>query len=245
VAPPSGEKRFYGPLREWLGKRGYYTGEATSIRRKGKEKTAWFKEKGIQGQIADVIGVRNAGSRHHDALEVVIIEVKDSERFKVRDLQDAKGYTTISHLTYLAHTVKPNEDKIEKARDLGIGLIHIIDRKHFKEILSPVRNEPNERSLAEFLENLFIIQCSLCRCYFFNWSHWTDDTGVERGKTFVEMRRIKQFNWARQNPNETSPFEIIESQVKVDRAYVIHPHLCISCVGDLTKLAKLANQQKK
>ena len=91
--------------------------------------------------------------------------------------------------------------------------------------------------MAGFLDNLKIAECSLCRCYFFTWSSWYDSDGEKHGKTYVELNRIKQFNWVHDDPDETNPFEIVERRMKVEATYKTRRYLCINCVKELSAIS--------
>ena len=192
----------------------------------GSGKPRWYINTGRQKQLVDVAGVKNTGTRHFDQIETVAVEVREIDRITMRDLQDARGYSNMAHRCYLAATTTPTESDIKDAGQAGIGLIEIINKDKFKERLQAQYHEPDPGHLTEFLHCLWIVRCTLCQCYVFNF----DEIGNLEGKSVAELVRARQFDF---ELDGKTAFEELEYG-EVPSSMSVRRYLCRSCVRDLT-----------
>lgn len=223
-----GEDRFYKPLCEWLEReKDYYCGGGMEYASTGKER--WYINTGSQKQKVDIAGIKNVGTRHFDQIDTVAVEVRDVQRITMRDLQDAHGYSNMVHHCYLATTAEPTKEDGDAARRMGVGLIHILRKDKYREIVEAQFNEPNPADLTEFLRNLWVIQCTLCRCYAFSW----ENIESLEGKSYFRLKRARQFDYAIYG-SKNSAFEALENK-ELESEHEITRYICRSCVEDLTK----------
>lgn len=232
------ERSYYRPLADWLRKeKGFFTGG--TFDEGGKE--FWFVNKGLvnrgtPGQLVDVAGVRNVGSKFQDELEVAAVEVRVGHRMKSRDLQDAMGYANLAHLCYLAHTEYPSQPYRRKASEMGLGLIHIEGRNHFREILPARKGTPVEKDYLNFLDRLSIGRCCVCNSYFFTFSYWYDSRGRRQGSTYFELDRMRQFDWEVVHfKQKMTAFEVIRTR-RTEGKFRMARYICVNCVEELQNL---------
>jgi hypothetical protein len=222
------ESKFYKNIAIWLEKKGYYVGRAGKLRSK-----ELFIKKGRKKAFVDVVGVRNIGKRFVDEIEIFIIEVKHGKRqraLQLRDIEQARGYQIYGHLCYLAVTenIEITDENETDARHCGVGLLRVpndfykkrpekIKSDDIKEILSAQRVIPIKTEMIDFLNNLGIVKCTLCGCFFLKKKieenyypeHW------KRDKVFESLLDVKSLG-----------------------KHKIHRYLCPACVQDLCLLIR-------
>lgn len=169
------EERYYPVVSAWFVKKGYYCGE-----KKGRH--YGFENKGTEKLKADVAGVKNVGDWLLDEVEIAIAEVKDLDTVSLRHLNQALAYSCVAHKCYLATTAEIDQETINNAARLGVGLLQLEDKyTRPKEKLSPQTMQPNKSIMLNYLRSLGFEQCTFCKCYF--WKRG-NHLSFEREKQF-------------------------------------------------------------
>ena len=156
------EARFYPIVLKYLKSKGYMT---EGLQPDGKD-TFDFTRLGRRAQ-ADVIGIKDIGTKYSNEIEIVAVEVKDRKSAKVRHMTQALGYSIFAHRCYLAMPAKFTEEDKSYARKIGVGLLRIV-RSQVEEVLPAELKIPNETMMMWFLRRSpWIVRCMLCGC----WKH--------------------------------------------------------------------------
>jgi len=159
---PLGEKEYYLTVRKWLERKGYYCGGYIHDR-KGNPK--YYQDKGTKRLRIDVAGIKNVGNRVSNEIEVVAVEVRDTNNVSVRDVQDAHAYTQYAHKCYLATTATIGSQGKRCAEKRGIGLLKI-NNQRIKEVVSPQIKTPDFSMMMNFLRVLDVAKCPICGTFF-------------------------------------------------------------------------------
>jgi len=126
---------------------------------------------------ADVLGIRDIGSRYSGDFEILAVEVKTNLGNFVKSLGQALGYSLFAHRCYLAIVFEDNEEfKLhhrEMAARLGVGLMEIRNKK-CKEIFSSSYHAPINCLVLMVLDNLNYGKCTICG-NIFHRDEWTKD----------------------------------------------------------------------
>ena len=151
------ESALYGKVRDWV----------TSTDGLRCEK-AW-KNEGLQEARPDVTGLRHTGGRDGGHLrgdfELITIEVKKSSGQFLTSAGQAAAYGVYADRAYLCcpRGDKPfNEDNIDIASHLGIGLIEIDEHQKIERVLAAPACRPIPQKRQELLESLGFAVCQIC-----------------------------------------------------------------------------------
>jgi len=151
------ESALYEPVRKWLE-------SDTGLRCQHS-----WKNSGPQEARPDVTGLRHAGGQICGDFELIAIEVKTSSDRFVTSAGQTGAYGIYADRTYLCcyQDDEPfDEEQIEIASHLGIGLINIDkDLKVSRVLAAPVR-QPIPRKRLELLDHLGFGVCQLCESPF-------------------------------------------------------------------------------
>lgn len=152
------EERFYPVVLKYLKQKGYLT---ESYKDDGKTK---FEFTRVGGKTqADVVGVKDVGRDYSHEIEIVAVEVKDREQVRVRYITQALGYSTFAHRCYLAMPIAYEEEYVNYARQMGVGLLEIGKNGVIEEILSAELKNPDETMMIWFLRrSLNLVKCVFC-----------------------------------------------------------------------------------
>lgn len=167
--------------------------------------TTWIN-KGPREAIVDVIGLRHAGGDLLSDFELITIEVKSSPARFLTSAGQAAAYGVFADRSYLCcpQGDEPfDEDNINIASHLGIGLIEIDEHEEVNKVLAAPIRRPIPRKRLEFLDSLGWVVCQLCggpfqtsaSSEFRNRRGWT---GLVDGTTKVISRAViekKGYAW--------------------------------------------------
>jgi hypothetical protein len=247
------EKDYYRNIAVWLEKNGYYVGRTSKNRYCVND---LFVKRGKKKAQADVVGIKNIGKSLSDNIEVAIVEVKHSHRekpIKLRHIEQAAGYQVYGHKCYLA-AVEPlritEENKIDAVRK-NVGILKVPSDFHRKKIKQikiddietvcyPTRSDPNEADMLDFLDNLGIVKCTLCGCYFFTFGDYDDGFGLspKRG-SFRRLERNKTFALYPDRINDQ-----FETKHKL-HSKKSWKQICLPCMRDLSEALGLQKLEKR
>jgi len=125
-----------------------------------------WREVGIERiGYADVFGVYHKNSEKTE-IETICVEVKTRKRSTSKEFGQAKGYSVFSHKAYFASVDEFNNEDVEIAKYLGIGLISITkENSSFvcHEALEPSTSIPIPKLLDLILERRKILACQSCK----------------------------------------------------------------------------------
>jgi len=216
-----GEKKYYPIVRKWLESKGYYCGGYIED---SKGNPIFYQDKGTKRLRVDVAGVKNVGSRVTCEIEVVAVEVRDTNNVSIRDIQDAHAYAQYAHKCYLVTTASiSNQDK-KDAQRLGVGLLRIKNR-HVTEVLSPHRKMPEYSMMMKFLNVLEIAKCPICGSFF--------ETYVIKDKNYKSFHRLvrpKYFNAAHDYPEVNVLAD--EGLKMLKTGYRTYIYICRTCMEE-------------
>lgn len=221
------ESDYYEPLADWLEKKGFYTGGKISY--SGGELRR-YTNTGTRKLRVDVAGIRNAGNEYLDQIETIAIEVRDTPKTMLRDIQDAWGYSSAVNLCYLATTAPVKDEMMNYARSLGVGIIEIQGPNEFVETLQAQHKEPDPIIKTEFLHSLWIVQCTICKCFVFKF---TTIGGLE-GKSYLELTRARQFDYDLYRRTNWNPAFTHLEQGNLPEEFKMTRFVCRQCAMDLT-----------
>jgi len=125
---------------------------------------AWINT-GPREAIVDVVGLRHAGGDLRGDFELITIEVKKSSARFLTSAGQAAAYGVFADRSYLCcpRGDKPfDEDNIDIASHLGIGLIEIDEYGEVSKVLAAPSRRPIPRKRHEFLDSLGLVVCQLC-----------------------------------------------------------------------------------
>ena len=145
MAPAKKESDLYGKVQDWVV-------SADGLR---CEK-AWGNE-GLQEARPDVTGLRHAGGHLRGDFELITIEVKKSSSQFLTSAGQAAAYGVYADRAYLCcpRADKPfDEDNVDIASHLGIGLIEIDGNKKVNRVLAAPACQPIPRKREELLFSL-------------------------------------------------------------------------------------------
>lgn len=166
-----------------------------SYQRDGKVRR--FVERGLEGLIVDVYGVRGVGETGSRSVDGIAVEVKRSrKRTSLRNLVQTSQYARLAHRCYLAQPRSFSRKTINEASRFGVGLLEIT--KNGIKIRAESRTfSPDPETFYMFLhKSLRIVRCAICSCYVFRYKsasagvaidgHWVRDqiAPVKPGKLF-------------------------------------------------------------
>jgi len=124
----------------------------------------WINQ-GLQEARPDVTGLRHAGGNLRGDFELIVVEVKKSSDQFVTSAGQAGAYGVYADRTYLCcpQADKPfDEDNIEIASHLGIGLAEIDEHQKLRRVLAAPVRQPIPRKRQELLANLGWVVCQIC-----------------------------------------------------------------------------------
>lgn len=121
---------------------------------------------------ADVFGLKDIGGEFKSGVIGYSVEVKKSNSSIAKKLGQALGYSLFSHRCYLAVAEKFEDDHIEMANRLGVGLIEINGKK-CEEILTAQHHEPINDLFLSAVYNLGWARCDMCNEFFQHKKSWT------------------------------------------------------------------------
>jgi hypothetical protein len=125
---------------------------------------AW-KDKGLKEARPDVTGLRHAGGHLRGDFELITIEVKTSSSQFLTSAGQAAAYGVYADRAYLCcpRADKPfDEDNIDIASHLGIGLIEIGTHQEIERVLAAPLRQPIPRKRQELLSSLGFDVCQIC-----------------------------------------------------------------------------------
>ncbi len=135
------------------------------IKNKHKCFKTW-REVGIERiGYADIFGVCHQNSEKTE-IETICVEVKIRKRSICAEFGQAKGYSVFSHNVYFASLDEFNDEDLEIAKYLGIGLISITKEKTSfvcHESLEPITSIPIPKLLDLILERRKVLACQSCK----------------------------------------------------------------------------------
>lgn len=184
------EKELYPLLHSWLRQQGYYCGDEQHNDRDASP-SRWV-DIGPKRNRLDVVGVKSIGGQFYDALELVGIEVKRTEKVSVKDINQALGYGRYVDRAYLASPGGFRDKVIHEAARYGLGLLTLEPDKKKRKVrvvLTAGVAQPHPEQRAELLKRLWVRQCRLCGVFFEVYDKWGD----ESQPTYVTMKRTSQY----------------------------------------------------
>lgn len=237
---PRDEERYYDSVLDWLDDQGYYTGGHIV-----NDDEFFFKRTGTAGRFPDCCGVKNAGNRFIDDIEVAAVEVKD-RRITPKHVQQGLVYSIMAHKVYIAGPqayTELSEDVLRLLETAGIGYLEGNKKADgtwkITERLSSRRHFPSHAELLRLLHRWGIHQCTICGGYFFTWSTWDG----EEFHTMMKIRRPRHIDCQRDDLGE--PFDR-KSRRGLNRSYLINRYLCRSCIIELPeKIARWTKRHQK
>ena len=147
------EGDLYEPVRKWL------EGDL------GPRCAATWTNKGPQEARPDVTGLRHVGGNLRGDFELITVEVKNSSARFVTSAGQAGAYGLYADRTYLCCSLADggfDEDQVEVASHLGIGLLTIDDRHRVSRVLAAPVRHPIARKRLLLLEGLGYVVCQIC-----------------------------------------------------------------------------------
>ena len=135
----------------------------------------------------DVFGVYYKNLKKTE-IETVGVEVKIHRRLKSADFGQAKGYSIFAHKIYFASMDEFDDEDIEIAKYLGLGLINITKEDSGfvgHEVMEPPLGKPIKKLLNLILERRNVLECQSCK------------TIQERNCTETKYSFTKIPNWTR------------------------------------------------
>lgn len=141
---------------------------------------------------ADAFGIKDIGGQFNARVIGYAVEVKTSKSSFGKHIGQALGYSLFSHRCYLAIPEEFNEDQIEMANRLGVGLIEIKGKK-CEEILTARHHEPINDLFLTVVETLGWSKCNICEEFFEHkgeFSRQSTSYAIEKNKTYY--RRLKK-----------------------------------------------------
>jgi hypothetical protein len=147
------EKEYYPRVARWL-KRHFHCFKVVTNR-------------GLKFGRIDVIGIRDIGGDLSGEVETIAVEVKRGKTPFANACGQAFGYSIYANRVYLAD-VRPERftpDETFIASNLGIGLIHVRDKK-CGEVLSSPFYQPITKMQLGLFESLRLGRCQLCNSVF-------------------------------------------------------------------------------
>lgn len=122
---------------------------------------------GLQHSRIDVVGVRDVGGDLSGEIETISVEVKRGSAPFATATGQALGYRVYANRIYLADVrSKPfDQNEVEIASHLGVGLIRISGNRCFEELSSPYY-KPITRMNLLLVEKLGLAHCKLCASFF-------------------------------------------------------------------------------
>lgn len=122
---------------------------------------------GLNYSRVDVVGIRDVGGELSGDIEIIVVEVKKGTQPFATASGQASGYKVYANKVYLADLrEKPfNQDEIQIASHLGIGLIQIKSKK-CKEVLTSPHYANMPKMAFALLEKIRIGQCQFCGSFF-------------------------------------------------------------------------------
>ena len=191
---------------------------------------------GLQEARPDVTGLRHAGGRLRGDFELITIEVKKSSGQFLTSAGQAAAYGVYADRAYLCcpQGDKPfDEDNIDIASHLGIGLIEIGKHQEIERVLAAPLSRPIPRKRQELLESLGFSVCQICGIPYPRSGDSEDRKswkGLKRGSTNAMSDAVKGeigyvwwlWNWSKDSDRLTA------DGLSYDRRY-----LCRDCVAGL------------
>ena len=212
-----GEKQYYDTVRKWLEDQGYYCGGNITV--KGKEN--YYQDIGTKQRRIDVAGVKNAGNKFEDDLEIVAIEVRDKPTVSDPDISDTAKYHNCVHKCYLAFTGQLSSEAKQNAERENIGLIQLSKTTAPEVLHHPSPKDPTSYpEMIRFLERLQIVKCSICGCFFERFQ-----MSEEGFHSFFEMRRAVYFKTMKEtekDPLDLKTIRDLPSELKILK-YICYP----------------------
>ena len=157
MASDKKESELYDKVRDWV---------ASSDGLRCDE--TWVNA-GLQEARPDVTGLRHIGGRDGGHLrgdfELITIEVKKSSSQFLRSAGQAAAYGVYADRAYLCcprGDKSFDEDNIDIASHLGIGLIEIDEEQEIRRVLAAPACRPIPQKRQELLENLDFAVCQIC-----------------------------------------------------------------------------------
>ena len=224
MAPDEKESDLYAKVRDWA--------ESDDGLRCEK---AWTN-KGLQGARPDVTGIRHAGGHLRGDFELITIEVKKSSGQFLTSAGQAAAYGVYADRSYLCcpQGDKPfDEDNIDIASHLGIGLIEIGTHQEIERVLAAPLRQPIPWKRQELLESLGFSVCQICGIPYPRSGDPEDRKswkGLKRGSTSAMSDAVKGktgyvwwlWDWSKDSDR------LAADGLSYDRRY-----LCRDCVAGL------------
>lgn len=204
------EKHLYGHLQRWLRKKGYVV------------RDNWVN-KGQDKFRVDVIGVKNAGSRFHDDIEIIAIEAKLKGNFQ--SLGQTENYRDFAHRVYFATINKDMAERFQPdclRKRLGFLLLDKRSGKVKELVGAPVMPPRSEAQMVNFLRKIRVGRCSVCGCYFDLDKEWNETKWLQRSTHFAETKeKIDRYICKLCHRDMFSPLErgIERLENKLDKRY--------------------------
>jgi len=205
-------------------------------RKSGLDCSKTWTNKGLGDVRPDVIGLRHAGGHLRGDFELITIEVKKSSGQFLTSAGQAAAYGVYADRAYLCcpQGDKPfDDDDIDIASHLGIGLIEIGKHQEIERVLAAPLSRPIPRKRQELLENLGFSVCQICGIPYPRSGDSEDRKswkGLKRGSTNEISDAVKGkmgyvwwlWNWSKDSDRLTA------DGLSYDRRY-----LCRDCVSGL------------
>ena len=153
MASAKKESDLYPTVSEWMGS------EA------GPDCYKTWTNKGLGDVRPDVIGLRHAGGNLRGDFELITIEVKMSSKRFLTSAGQTGAYGVYADRAYLCclRGDKPfDDDDIDIASHLGIGLLEIDGHKKVERVLAAPVRQPIPRKRQELIESLGYSVCQIC-----------------------------------------------------------------------------------
>jgi hypothetical protein len=215
--PCLGEKQYYDTVRKWLENQGYYSGGTIMI--KGKEN--YYQDIGTKQRRIDVAGVKNAGNKFEDDLEIVAIEVRDKPSVSDSDISDTSKYHNCAHKCYLAFTGQISSGIRQSAERENIGLLQLHNKTTPEVLHHPSPKEPTSYTeMIRFLESLQIVKCSICGCFFERFQR--TEEGFHSSFEIVRASYFKTMKETEEDPLDLKAIKGLPNDFKILK-YICYP----------------------
>ena len=173
--------------------------------------------KSVSDPRPDAVGIRHVGGQLRGDFEVVSVIIRPSTKRFISACGEAKAHSIQADRSYLACYLGDedfDEEQIDAALHLEIGLIRLGSENDCQRIVPAPLNRPQSRSRATLLHQLGLVVCQLCAVSFSLFPGNEQDDAV-----------LWNEQWA-------DRFGRLRNESVYDRR-----HLCSDCVRNIRELA--------
>ena len=165
----------------------------------------------------DAVGIRHVGGQLKGDFEVVSVVIRTSTKRFISACGEASAHSIQADRSYLAcylGTEEFNEDQVDVALHLGIGLINISSDEQCRRTVPAPLSHPQSGLRAALLHRLGLAICQLCGVSF---------------SLFPENEQDDAVLW---NESWADRFGRLRNESVYDRR-----HLCVDCVRNIRDIA--------